>query len=595
MTGLTLAMGVIFPIQVSAQSDYEIGTFTSEIHINQDTSILVKETIVADFEVLKHGIFRIIPVKYRSGNTTIDSRLHIKGVKDESGRSYKYSTSRNGDSIELKIGDPDTTIIGRHVYVIEYLAKNVVRKFDDHVELYWNVTGGGWDTAIDAVFSYIQSPFASIQRAECFGGVTGTQERNCIVMKQTERDAWISSSRPMGSGKDLTVVLGMDTQNQLVWPNALESWWDSDGPWVLWMLLPAVIMGVVWFTRGRDYKYKGDNIYYAPQDGKTQAVNPFHREHLPMVYSPIKGLTPAEAGTILDMQVDLADVTAEIVELARLGFIKIFRMKVDKPLLPDGEDYIFVKMDKKQVKLKDHQEFLLENLFASSYHATAAQLEKVMSVTEAAKYISRSALLSKMKGKFHTDLETFRTKLYKNLTQEGQFEGRPDTTKILWMVAGGMMTGLFFMVAMMNLAGNMVVVTAVISGIMAMLFGWFMSRRSAKGHALYRQLVGLKYFVGKGKWRYDIAEKNLFLEEILPLAISLGIIKQLTRDMKGLEIPPPAYMGNMVYSDFGRFGSNVGRTLSVTPSGSRSGWSGGSGFSGGSSGGGFGGGGGGSW
>jgi uncharacterized membrane protein len=106
----------------------------------------------------------------------------------------------------------------------------------------------------------------------------------------------------------------------------------------------------------------------------------------------------------------------------------------------------------------------------------------------------------------------------------------------------------------------------------------------------------LKYFVGKGQWRYAIAEKHLFLEEILPLAISLGVVNKLSRDMQGLQLEPPKYMGNLAYADFGSFGTSVGRTLAFTPGSSGSGgWSGGSGFSGGGSGGGFGGGGGGSW
>jgi len=81
-----------------------------------------------------------------------------------------------------------------------------------------------------------------------------------------------------------------------------------------------------------------------------------------------------------------------------------------------------------------------------------------------------------------------------------------------------------------------------------------MPRRTAWGHSLYRQITGLRWYLDKGKWREEIAEKHLFLEEILNLT----------------SAPGGTWSG-------------------------KSGWSGGSGFSGGSSGGGFGGGGGGSW
>ena len=98
-------------------------------------------------------------------------------------------------------------------------------------------------------------------------------------------------------------------------------------------------------------------------------------------------------------------------------------------------------------------------------------------------------------------------------------------------------------------------------------------------------------------------QKHLFLEEILPLAISLGVVEKLTKEMASLGVRPPDYFEGAVaagfYSDWRGFYKNSTTVLSSSPSG-KSSWSGGSGFSGGgssggSSGGGFGGGGGGSW
>jgi uncharacterized membrane protein len=107
----------------------------------------------------------------------------------------------------------------------------------------------------------------------------------------------------------------------------------------------------------------------------------------------------------------------------------------------------------------------------------------------------------------------------------------------------------------------------------------------------------LKYYVSKGKWREEIMEKNLFLEEMLPLAISLGVVNKLANDMKDLGMEPPKYFEGVAINSFAHdlnnFNSVMATNLATTPSGNSS-WSGGSGFSGGS-GGGFGGGGGGSW
>lgn len=77
--------------------------------------------------------------------------------------------------------------------------------------------------------------------------------------------------------------------------------------------------------------------------------------------------------------------------------------------------------------------------------------------------------------------------------------------------------------------------------ILSAFFAAKMPRRTAWGYSLYRQVIGLKYYVSKGKWREEIMEKNLFLEEMLPLAISLGVVNKLANDMKDLGMEPPKY------------------------------------------------------
>ena len=126
---------------------------------------------------------------------------------------------------------------------------------------------------------------------------------------------------------------------------------------------------------------------------------------------------------------------------------------------------------------------------------------------------------------------------------------------------------------------------------------WQMPQKTARGRNLFLQARGLKYTINTGKWREKIKEKNLFIEEVLPFAVSLGVVSQLAKHMEQLNIKPPEYLqtSNLAAWSTANFVSNfsneVGSTLSYNPSSSSSG----SGSGGGSSGGGGGGGGGGSW
>jgi uncharacterized membrane protein YgcG len=137
------------------------------------------------------------------------------------------------------------------------------------------------------------------------------------------------------------------------------------------------------------------------------------------------------------------------------------------------------------------------------------------------------------------------------------------------------------------------------SFVSSIVFIFLMPQKTAVGTNLSLQAKGLRETIRLGKWREEIKEKHLFIEEVLPFAISLGVIAKLTKDMAALNITPPKYMsggfvGNtMAWSGFvSDFSSSAASGLSYNPSSSSSG---GSGFSGGSSGGGGGGGGGGSW
>jgi uncharacterized membrane protein len=137
------------------------------------------------------------------------------------------------------------------------------------------------------------------------------------------------------------------------------------------------------------------------------------------------------------------------------------------------------------------------------------------------------------------------------------------------------------------------------------IFAYSMPKRKAWGYSLFRQAEGLRHYIKVGKWRQEIAEKQVFIEEMLPLAISLQVVDKLAKDMEELGIKPPEYMNNFTAATFSRDFTNFEKSAadnmvtgqSSSPSGHSS-WSGGSGFSGGgggSSGGGGGGGGGGSW
>ncbi|MCX6816897.1 MAG: DUF2207 domain-containing protein [Candidatus Beckwithbacteria bacterium] len=544
---ISLLIWLLFPVSSVLAADYTVDNFKSLIEINQDTSLTVTETIEANFNVAKHGIFRIIPVIYSANGRTINGEFKLLSI------NAPYSSSRFNQSIKLQIGDPNKTIIGKQTYVIKYQLNNILQRYPEHDELYWNVTGHEWDTTIATASAEVISPFAP------------------IIKRQDYNEG------------ELTIAVALDKNSQLIWPTktqmAAKTTINNWGYPVA--LLPVLVMFGFWLKKGRDKRYTTDNLYVKGQKTKTVAI--FEHKFLPSVYSPIDNLTPSEAGTILDQKVDTKDVVAEIIELGRLGFLTIKRTEVKK-FLYKNTDYVLTKQNKDTKNLRNYQKYLLEKIFGNK----------------------QTVKLSEMKNSFYQYLEEFRKKVNQYLADEKIFDGNPKQVKTKWtgigflMMAGGLVGVINFASLTANSGPIGILALTLIPLIMLVKN---MPARTAWGYSLLRQIEGLKWYLGKGKWREEIAEKNLFLGDMLPLAIALGVVNQLAKDMAGLGIPPPSYLQGFSVVNFNsqlnHLTNNSTAAIISSPSGSKwsgsSSWSGGSGFSGGSSGGGFGGGGGGSW
>ena len=590
MKRLILSLGFLFSLflffagavsKVTASSSgYAIESFGSKIEINQDTSLTIEEAIEVNFSNPKHGIFRIIPVIYTNKGKTIRAKLKVLSVTDETGQQYQYQTSRYNQSIKIKIGDSEKTITGPHIYVIKYKINKVLLPYEDHDEIYWNVTGHEWDTTIKKATAVIKSPTAPITKISCFAGRADSQEKQCRG-DFISQEASFTATVPINPGSDFTIVIALDKNNQLRFPGPIKKIANFllDNWGYLIAVTPLLIIFVFWYKKGRDQRYLTDNIYYQPKNKKTKTVSLFARKYLPTVYSPIDNLTPAQVGTIIDEKVDTKDIVAEIIELARLKYLRIKKVE-RKKLIGKKTDYLFIKKDKSEKDLKDYQKYLLESLFIND----------------------EEIALSDLKNKFYQYLSGFKKKLYQNLADENFFAGNPEKVRILWIVlAAVMFFGSFFLLTMFSAFYNNAVpmILFFLTALPVVLLARSMPRRTAWGYSLYRQIEGLRWYINKGKWREKIAEKHLFLGEILPLAIALGVVKKLAKDMAELGVRPPDYfegvMISNLYTDLNNFCRDSAATLVSSPSG-KSSWSGGSGFSGGgSSGGGFGGGGGGNW
>lgn len=116
-------------------------------------------TVVAEGSEIRRGIFRDIPLtSVDDDGTRREATFRLLSVERD-GQSEPYSSERNGRGVRIVIGDKDVFLdYGPHTYVITYETGRQIRRFDDHDELYWNVTGNEWRFPILSVQAEVILP-----------------------------------------------------------------------------------------------------------------------------------------------------------------------------------------------------------------------------------------------------------------------------------------------------------------------------------------------------------------------------------------------------------------------------------------------------
>ncbi len=558
----------------------QITNFDSKITINKDTSITIEEELTYNTNKEKHGIYRYIPYRYKQVGLSYTTRISDIKITDDHNNKIPYKKSFEYGNIMLKIGNPDVTFTGQKKYKLSYRVNNAVQHVNNHDELFWDITGEGWRIPVLKTHAIIVSKFANIIDVNCYSGMVGTDDGLC-QSSFDQYQAEFSYNENIENGINMTVAIALDqNDSQLIFPGILQNIWITmiDNIILLIISLPTMVVLFIWYTRGRDWQFISPNVFNLSKNQPRKLTPIFYRSRIPLVYEPLD-LTPGEAGTILDQRVDNKDIVAEIISLVSQGYMSIKSIE-EKKVWGKKKNYIFNKLRDANSAIPKHQKYLLNAIFERGGEVK----------------------LSNLKGTFYKQMSEMKDLLYLSVFKHKLFTANPSDVRALLLTIFVVLDIIIIIIgvyAIDQYLTTMPFILSLILSVINILFAWQMPQRTAVGTAYMMQVKGLKQTIQRGYWREKVKEKHLFIEEILPYAIALGVVKQLSRDMQDLNIKPPEYLqsnilNNIFIGDFlSDFNSTVGSSLAYNPSSSS--YSSGSGFSGGFSGGGGGGGGGGSW
>src|SRR5467141_2375749 len=250
---------------LSAQRSYSIERFDARIRVNADASIDVTESITAQFVGSYNGLFRVIPIKYRNAqglNWTLG--VSLQSARDDQGHNLRTETSRQGASIKYKVWIPGAANATKTL-VLRYHATNGLRFFDEHDELYWNVTGDEWEVPIRAATAEIDLPAgAAGLRAIAFNGLYGATASDARVTIDGPI-VRITMPHALEYHEGLTAVVGWDkglVTAPTVTDRAMEA---ATSNWPLVIPIPVFLFVFWrWWRRGRDPRQRPIAVQYEP-------------------------------------------------------------------------------------------------------------------------------------------------------------------------------------------------------------------------------------------------------------------------------------------------------------------------------------------
>lgn len=563
LTTCIALVSLLAAVTVSAQE--RILSYHSDIEIAVDGSMIVSETIQvrAEGDQIRRGIYRDFPTRYsdRFGNDYVVDFEVLGVTRNNSQEPFRRESRGNG--VRVYIGDADVTLPpGEYDYTIRYHTDRQLGFFEDHDELYWNVTGNGWAFQIEQASATVSLPAQVPASDFSITGFTGPfgASGDAFAANVNDGGAAIETTAPLGPGEGLTLVMS--------WPKGVVT-----EPGVLQKLgyvlgdNLGLLLSLLALLASFAYLYKTwDRVGRDPDAG---VIFPH--------YDAPKGYSPASARYISKMAYDSKAFTAALINLAVKGHLTIKK---------EGKEYTLDKKTSDQV-LAPGEKVLLEKLFRDGDTL----------VLEKENHATISTAMTKHRSALRKD--------YLNIYFSKN-----------WALLLPSFIGSLLVLAIIALSGTMVAMVAVIYAvivIMHIVFLYLMKAPSIKGRFLMDKLEGFKMYLEVAE-QEDLNLRNppdktpeLF-ERYLPFAIALGVeqawAEQFAEVFKALEAQgtnaghgyhPVWYYGAFHSSHLNDFTDSISNSMataissSATAPGSTSG-TGGGGFSGGGGGGGGGGG-----
>jgi uncharacterized membrane protein YgcG len=576
-----LATLLLCLLPMVSAADERILSYHSDIVVQADGWIDVTETIKvrAEGNRIRRGIYRDFPTEYfdKLGNRYEVDFKPLAVLRNNQSEDFHTQSIRNG--WRTYFGSSDRYVSnGEHTYMFRYRASRMLGFFEEHDELYWNVTGFNWAFPIDSASATVTFSFdipANDITHEAYTGPFGSTAQNYTSSVDGSGRANFRANNSLSAVNGLTIVVGWP-KGYIDEPTGMQRllWLLKDNSNLLAALAGFVVLLAyyipVWRNFGKD-----------PEEGVIVAR-----------YHPPKNLSPASLRYIRQMYYDDKVMTAAIVNLAVKGYLRIDVSEAKSGFLGIGSE---------------PGKHSLTDVFAGNADApplAAGERELYEELFSEGKTVVLENKNHKLLGSAKSAHKKSLSADYKN--HYFKYNGALNIPAVFVAIITSIVS------LSLGAGPNPLVIAVLIAlFVTTVFFAVVMKRPTIRGRQLLDEMLGFKDYLEVAE-RDELNLRNppektpQLFEAYLPYALALGVDQQWAQKFASVlasigepgrsSYHPAWYGGTWNVSNLGATTSHLSSSLnaavtsSVTPPGSSSGGGGG-----GSSGGGGGGGGGGGW
>lgn len=282
--------GSFFAEGLGREEFFDTKNFNVEAELLSSNTLHVKETIVVDFKLYRHGIYRTIPYKgvFRmvKDGKTIEENVRAK-ISDIDVKGRNFEKEKEDGILKLRIGDEDSYVKGLQTYEISYKVQFYESSIKDFDFFYFNILPHRWPTAIEkARVNMVYPKKVPVDKMSVIVGSDGLRDNISLQENSSGKVYWNYSFKNLTTGVTIHNYLPRNYFRNV--PEISR----FNFPVKAASLLSLILSFLLWLLFGRD-----------PKTIKTVELK------------PPENMDPMEMAFQLKGKLDGKDVTSEIIYL----------------------------------------------------------------------------------------------------------------------------------------------------------------------------------------------------------------------------------------------------------------------------------------